>query len=278
MAGASWEKIPGHAQAEQSIKKSANGSFRALCELGSVTLFRNKVIDAYRSRGHQVYDLGSINKLDLQVVDKTAPRLTPRYAFASAAQGAVSGAVMGGVTMAGAISGTVTSGVSAVPATGIVISTLVTDTAALIATGFREISHYAAYYGYDTREPGELAYALAVLQAASAGDQLAKQAAFIDLQRITLMVARRATWAELNKEPFILLATKMYGALNRRLIQRKISQITIGLGIAIGFGVNFRFMSNLGDHAYFLYRERFLREKYGIPDNEPPLPGESRNN
>lgn len=60
--------------------------------------------------------------------------------------------------------------------------------------------------------------------------------------------------------------------LSARLIKRKLAQATIVIGIAIGFGVNYRFMSNLGDYAYFLYRERFLLEKYGLgnTDQLPP--------
>jgi hypothetical protein len=267
LAETAWGKLPGHEQAELAIKKAAEGSFRAFCDLGNSAIMRDRVLQAFRDASLEVHDFDSIRKLDLREVDEVAPRLSVRYAAVSGAQGAGSGFLMGGGTAAAVGGGAATGGVGALPPMYLVVGTLVADTAALIATAFREVAHYAAYYGYDTRDPGERAFAIGILNAASAADQAAKTAAFVELRHITSLIARRATWNELNKQPFVFLLQRLYGGLHERLIKRKLAQATLALGVLLGFTINYRFIGNLGDHAFFLYRERFLREKYGLPED-----------
>jgi len=276
LAGTAWESLPGHEQAEAAIKKALEGSFRAFCDLGNSLIMRERVLRSFRDAGLEVEDFDGINELDLRDVDEVAPRLSIRYAAASGAQGAGSGFLMGGGTAAAVTGGAATGGVGALPPMYAVIGTLVADTAALITTAFREVAHYAAYYGYDTRDPGERSFAMGVLNAASATDQAAKTASFVELRRITSLIARGATWNELNKRPFVVLLQRLYIGLHERLIKRKLAQATLVLGVALGFTINYRFMSSLGDHAFFLYRERFLRDKYGLPDETelpPPYEG-----
>lgn len=259
-----WTRLPGHLRAEKAIKDSAAGSFRALCQLGDASLDRQRVIADFQRSGFDLHDLEGIRKIDLSSIDRVMPRLSTFYSLGSGAAGAISGAVMGGATMSGAASGAATGGATALPSVAVVVGTLATDVAALVASAFRAVSHHAAYHGFDTRNSSEFAFAMGVIQAASANSQLAKQAAFIDLQRITALVAKKATWDRLNREPFLYLANEFHARLHRRLIKRKIAQITIVVGVLIGFGANYKFLSEVSDHAYHLYRERFLAEKYGL--------------
>jgi hypothetical protein len=48
-----------------------------------------------------------------------------------------------------------------------------------------------------------------------------------------------------------------------RLTKAKLAEVIPGAGAVIGGGFNAYFTAKVCDAAYFLYRERFLAEKYG---------------
>jgi hypothetical protein len=52
-------------------------------------------------------------------------------------------------------------------------------------------------------------------------------------------------------------------ALTIRLTKAKLAQIIPVLGAGIGAGFNAYYTSNVCDAAFYLYRERFLAQKYG---------------
>ncbi len=60
------------------------------------------------------------------------------------------------------------------------------------------------------------------------------------------------------------VVNKMYAKLGLRLTQRKLAQVIPVAGIVIGAGLNAKLLSRIVDDAEHLYRERFLRERYGI--------------
>jgi hypothetical protein len=83
------------------------------------------------------------------------------------------------------------------------------------------------------------------------------------------MLARRATWEQLNQSVVTGVVQKVFSRLGFRLTQRKLGQAVPVLGTVIGAGMNARVMLSVIDNAEHVYRERFLREKYGIRDDEP---------
>jgi hypothetical protein len=52
--------------------------------------------------------------------------------------------------------------------------------------------------------------------------------------------------------------------LGVRLTKRKLAQAVPLAGVVIGAGLNARMLARVADEANYLYRERFLREKYDL--------------
>jgi len=166
------------------------------------------------------YGLSDLRTLDLRIIDSILPSLDLRYAITSAATGAGSGFVAGGGTAA--IVGT--GGVAAATGKLAVGGALAGDVVATIALAARVVTHYAGYYGYDTREEGEKAVLLAVIGVGVAREGAAKQAALLHVRQVAMMIARRATWKELGEEVVVKLVQGLFAKLSVRLTQRKLAQ------------------------------------------------------
>ena len=67
----------------------------------------------------------------------------------------------------------------------------------------------------------------------------------------------------------------VYTKLGLRLTQRKLAQAIPVAGIVIGAGLNAKLLSRIVDDAEHLYRERFLRERYGLTQAEVGPPEDS---
>lgn len=177
------------------------GGNKALTDAVAASLRRERILQAAREAGAAVAELGDLRSLDLKVIDEILPSLDLRYAATSEATGAGSGFVAGGGTAA--IVGT--GGVAAAPGGLAVGGALAGDVVATIALAARVVTHYAGYYGYDTRDEEEKAVLLAVIGVGVAGEGAAKQAAMLHVRQVAMMVARRATWKELGEEAIVKL-------------------------------------------------------------------------
>jgi hypothetical protein len=140
---------------------------------------------------------------------------------------------------------------------------------ATLALAARVVTHYAGYYGYDTREETEKAVLLAVIGVGIAGEGAAKQAALLHVRQVAMMVARRATWSELGEQAIVRLIQNLFTKLSVRLTQQKLAQALPVAGIAIGAGLNYTLMRKVGTAASFMYRERFLIDKYSLDVADP---------
>lgn len=127
----------------------------------------------------------------------------------------------------------------------------------------RAIAHIAAYYGYDTELPQERVFALGVLNFGMA-QHTGKSFAYVQLNKIVNDLARKATWAQLNKNSVTQIVRAFYERFASQLTKQKLGQAVPVVGIVIGAGLNARLLSNLTSDAEHLYRERFLREKYSL--------------
>jgi hypothetical protein len=265
LAGQGWRATPGTAQIGQIVGSVLAGGNEALTDAVAASLFRDRILEGARAAGGAVTELGDLHSLDLQLIDAILPSLNLRYALTSAATGAASGFVAGGGTAA--IVGTV--GVAAAPGGLAVGGALAGDVVATLALAARVVTHFAGYYGYDTRDESERAVLLAVIGVGVAGEGAAKQAALLHVRQVAMLVARRATWKELGEEAIVKLIQGLFAKLSVRLTQQKLAQALPVAGIAAGAGLNYALMRKVGTAASFMYRERFLIDKYSLDSDEP---------
>lgn len=264
--------IPGSQQMIGTLGKALEGMLSVVNKAADKSMRRSAVLAAYAKRGHVLTDLEDIRKLDLKLVDEVKPRLGLRYASGTAITGAATGlAVSGGELLAtvGTVAG---AGAAAAPGAGTIVGALAADAAAVLGAMTRAVARTAAFYGYDTQRPEEQVFALGVLNFGLA-QQTGKGAAYIELNKIVQALARNATWAQLNKNSVTRVIHVVYQRLGMRLTKQKLGQAVPVAGVLIGAGLNARLLAKVTDDADRLYRERFLRDKYGLPEEGPqPTP------
>jgi len=83
------------------------------------------------------------------------------------------------------------------------------------------------------------------------------------LAKLSSLLAKKATWAELEKVSVVELVKKVAESLGTRLTKQKLGQVVPVIGAAVGAGVNLWYVANIAEASYLLYRERFLVTKHG---------------
>ena len=84
-----------------------------------------------------------------------------------------------------------------------------------------------------------------------------------------MMVARRAAWKDLGEEAIVKLVQVLFTRLSANLTKQKLGQALPVVGIAAGAGLNYALLRRVGTAASFMYRERFLIDKYQLDAGEP---------
>ncbi|SES20944.1 EcsC protein family protein [Actinokineospora terrae] len=256
--------IPGAQQLVGTLGKALEGMLSVVNKAAEKSMRRSAVLAAYARRGHVLTDVEDIRKLDLKLVDEVKPHLGLRYASGTAVTGAATGLAVSGGELLATVGTVASAGAAAAPGAGTVVAALATDAAATLGAMTRAVARTAAFYGYDTRRPEEQVFALGVLNFGLA-HQAGKSAAYLELNKIVQALARNATWARLNKNSVTRVLRVVYQRLGLRLTKQKLGQAVPIAGILIGAGLNARLLAKLADDADRLYRERFLRDKYGLP-------------
>ncbi|MEU4446502.1 EcsC family protein [Actinosynnema sp. NPDC050801] len=258
-----FEQVPGSEQMAAIVRNSVDGLLTLVNKASEATLRRKAVVAAYAKRGHAVSELSDIHELDLSDIDKAKPRLGLSYTAFSTIEGAGAGLAVSGGELLATAGGIFGAGAGAAPGAGTVAAAMAADAVLVLGAMTRAIAHTAAYYGYDTEVPQERVFALGVLNFGMA-QQTGKSIAYIQLNKIVNDLARRATWAQLNKNGVTRIVKAFYERFAMRLTKQKLGQAVPVFGIAIGAGLNARLLSNLTSDAEHLYRERFLREKHNL--------------
>ncbi len=258
-----FEQVPGSEQMAAIVHNSVDGLLTLVNKASEATLRRKAVVAAYAKRGHAVSELGDIHELDLSEIDKAKPRLGLSYTAFSTIEGAGAGLAVSGGELLATVGGIFGAGAGAAPGAGTVAAAMAADAVLVLGAMTRAIAHTAAYYGYDTELPQERVFALGVLNFGMA-QQTGKSIAYIQLNKIVNDLARRATWAQLNKNGVTRIVKAFYERFAMRLTKQKLGQAVPVVGVAIGAGLNARLLSNLTSDAEHLYRERFLREKHNL--------------
>jgi len=230
-----------------AVTKAIQGLVSLLNDAASWSVRTNAIYEKFRSEGHsEVYAGADIYRLDLEDVDKTVGHLAAWYKLGAFGEGA-------GTGMLGA--------------PGIAF-----DIPALVGVALRAVNEYATYYGFDVSLQHEQAYAMSVLSAAASPTVAAKQVTMAELTRLSVLIAQRKTWAELERLIGVQVIKKIAQALGIRLTKAKLGQIVPVVGAVVGGGFNAWYISAVTGTAYHLYRERFLIEKHG-PELAIPISG-----
>jgi hypothetical protein len=234
-AGEALMNTPGLGQV---IEKSASGVVGVANDLAHWTVRPGAIHQEYRKAGHtQIMGPSDIGQLDLGEVDRVIGWLAAKYKGIALLEG--------GTTGAAGLAG------------------LIVDIPALVTLNLRAIGEYATYCGFDVSTQQERLFAMNVLSLASSPSDSSKTLALAQLLRISQDVAQRRVWKNLEQRAFVALLQRLAKALGIRLTRAKLAQGVPIVGGVVGAGFNAYFTAKVCDAAYFLYRERFLTEKYG---------------
>lgn len=233
-----------------AIQKSIEGLTSICNDAAQWSVRPEAIFEEFRSAGHgDVKTHKDLIQLDLEDIDKVVGWLAAKYKGIALVEGA----------------GTGTLGLP-----GIAI-----DIPALIALNLRAIGEYAAYYGFDSSRQEERLFAFNVLGLASSPTDASKALAMAQLVKIAQDIAKKSTWKQLEKSVFVQIIKEICKALGIRLTKAKLAQAVPLMGAAVGGGFNTYFTMKVCDAAFYLYRERFLAQKYGgavIEVTVPPAP------
>ncbi len=220
------------------IRSSVQGVTSVCNDIAHWSVRPEAIYSEFRGDGHTaITKPADIFSLDLEHIDRVVGWLSAKYKGIALAEGAGAGLL----------------GLPGIPA----------DIVALLSLTLRAIGEYATYYGFDISLQQERLFAMNVLGLASSPTDSSKALAMAQLVRIAQDVAQKQTWQQIEQHAFVQVIQQISKAVGIRLTKAKLAQVIPVAGAAIGGGFNAYFISKVCDAAFYLYRERFLANKYG---------------
>ena len=258
-------KIPGGAAIAGWISSAVLGLVEKATSAAESSVRRERIVKAYRRAGNDVECLEDIRNLNLAEIQLVRPHLKVGYAAVSATEGAVSSVVATG----GAVAAILGLGIASAPGIGVVTGAIGLDIATFLASSARLVSHTAAYYGYDTKDPAEKLFSAMVLSQAiaprSAADDHAveKATSMRVFNKVVRKLTKRGSMGSVGNNALTASVNSLFAALGARLVGMKMAQILPIIGIIVGMALNASLIRTIGVTADNLYRERLLLERYG---------------
>ncbi len=227
-------KIPG---VDWTIDNVVSGLLNVTNEITQDSVWRTAIYEEYRRAGHAVYTPADVGDLDLKQIDAQLDGLDTKYRTLAAVEGAA-------------------TGYAGLPG-------ILPDVVGLVALNLRAAGEYATYCGFDLAQPAERLYALNVLNAVSSPSDTAKQATLTPVIRVSRHLTKDQAMRTVEQFALTKAIRNAARALGIRLTRAKLAQVVPVTGAVVGSGFNAYYTSKVCDAAFFLYRERFLVEKYG---------------
>lgn len=254
-AAGAWHNFPLHEDVEQQVMKALSGMKAVTFDPALRSVDAAKALER-----HDVSTRAELLKLDLQQLDRSLPGFRTFYSALAMVEGGGSALAITGAEVSSAVSGGVTLGVA--------VAAIGADAATSMALMGRVIGQVAAEYGYDVRLPEEEAFALGVMSLGSAATAAEKAAALAQLRKLTAVMMRQPTWAQLHQHALVNLIDQVFKALGEKLVKRKLAQAVPVAGVLINAGLSAQMADTAYRSARDAYRVRFLSEKYGIDPME----------
>lgn len=241
----------------------------AFFDAGTWRFDADAVLSRYRDKGYTVEQLADIQtRVPLKDMDDEAKGHWIKATVILTAEGGIVGpALAATATAAGAAAAAtaLASGGTAGPAAA-AAGLAVVGTATIIETSFlisfccRRIASIAACYGYDVSDDRERAFALQVLNVATAENLNAKQTALTDLGHLAGRLGlKRQPWSKLEDTSAIArVVRQLADKAGRTITQAQLRRVLSVVGAAMGAGFNGHLGYATTRSAYHLYRERVL--------------------
>lgn len=250
------------------VSTSAGATGRSLARASRAGLTPQAVVKKHVRRGHTVERFHDVRDLDLEQVDAVRMRnLDLVYALTAATSGGLAALAMTGGQVG------VATGVGSAPGGAVVASAMAGDVVAVLGLTSRAVGQVALSYGYDPERPEEKAFVQSVINLGTASSTAAKEAAFVDLVRLTQLLVRGATWEKLSEATFVKIAQKLSTALSIRFTKKSLGKLIPVVGVAVGASLNWATLEAVVDSADIAYRRRFLLAKYPdlVDDGDIPI-------
>jgi hypothetical protein len=243
IAGQAVDKIPGFTE---TCAKAMNGVVGLVNDASQWSVRPSAILKELSDiSDEEITQLGQVQLLDLQVIDRSIGWLDTKYEGIAL----VEGAAAGGVAVINPL-----VALAAIPA----------DLVALLALNLRAIGEYGTYCGFDMSSQEERLFSLNILALASSTTDGGKQTALAHLVKIAQEVAKKKTWAQLEKSVFVQAVMSIAKALSINLTKAKLANVIPVAGAAIGGGFNAYYTDKVCKAAFYLYRERLLAIKSGV--------------
>ena len=264
-------KIPGGAAIAGWISSAVLGLVEKATSAAESSVRRERIVKAHRRAGNDVECLEDIRNLNLAEIQLVRPHLKVGYAVVTATEGAVSSVFATG----GAVATLLGLGIASAPGIGVIMGAIGLDIATFLASSARLVSHTAAYYGYDTKDPAEKLFSAMVLSQAiaprsTADDHAVEKATSMRVfNKVVRKLTKRGSMESVGNNALTASVNSLFAALGARLVGMKMAQILPLIGIIVGMVLNASLIRTIGVTADHLYRERLLIERYGQDDSAP---------
>lgn len=227
-------KVPG---VEWTIENIVTGLLDLTNQISHDSVWQEGILKEFARYDIQVSRLEDVGKLDVEEIDRATEGLATKYVSLAGAEGAATG-------FAG-------------------LAGIVPDIIALVALNLRAAGEWATYCGFDIRKPEERIFALQILDYVAGTKNKLQEVTFEPAYRVVKKVATSQGLSALEQMGFNEAIQRLARAIGMNLTGRKLGQVVPVAGAALGAGLNVLYTRKVCKSASYLYRERFLIEKYG---------------
>jgi hypothetical protein len=252
--GFAEERLPVE-KIQQIVHKVMEGTLEMTFTPALRSVNVNKALVEYQNKYPKLESLKDLKTLDLEKLDQFRNR-KGLFIAASATQGAISSLVVTGTELA--------TTVSAGAAAGTVVAAVTGDIVASLAMMGRTVGSVAVRYGYDVSLPDEEPFVMGIMSLGIAGSLEAKRAALSQFSKLSQLMMKNPSWAQLNEKVLVRIIARMYESLGLRLTRRKLAEVVPFVGVGINAALNAAITRDVYRRAEDAYRLRFLSEKYGV--------------